>query len=531
MPIESKSDFKFNIDLGRTIGKNTLFSVVAKIIRVGIRMLMVPVVIHYIGLDGFGIWAVIAALASYMTLGVAGSGAALQKYVAESTGTGDFDRASSVLSVGGSLVFVFSISILVPLALLSHKLPQIMNIPKGFTVVFLHSLTILAIAMIFSNIGAVYGSIVMGGHRIDLARIVDLICVLIESVSIFLLLIYGFGILGLAISLASAEVIRGILYFILSARVLPSIKIRPSKITRPVIKGVIPFIAGYQLLNCLEIAYASILPLLILKYFDPELTGIFAVCSRLINVAILIPEAFLLPLLSGAAWIYAKRKFEQFSFLLHDAMKFTLTVLVPILVFLSLFGNKIFFGLTGHQDHLVLPSLILLSGAILFKAVSRNYFIMYRAAGGTWRDIIWTIIRILLLWGAFGLGIHFWQYNGGLIAYLLTELVGMIFMQSTIKKTMQTVQLRSMLSDFLKLIIGSLFICSICATLILLPLPLFGKDRFIALLHTAIASLLFLLMGGYTLWKSGYLSLKEKESVKSILLNLNMKQFARAKYS
>jgi len=60
------------MNLARAIGKNTLFSLIERIVRFSVGILMVPVVIYYIGLDGYGIWAIITAITSYMSMGVGG---------------------------------------------------------------------------------------------------------------------------------------------------------------------------------------------------------------------------------------------------------------------------------------------------------------------------------------------------------------------------------------------------------------------------------------------------------------------------
>jgi len=59
-----------------------------------LRIVVIPVMIGHLGMSGFGVWAVLMSIATYITLGGAGVKSAFQKYVAEATGTGDFDQAS-----------------------------------------------------------------------------------------------------------------------------------------------------------------------------------------------------------------------------------------------------------------------------------------------------------------------------------------------------------------------------------------------------------------------------------------------------
>src|SRR6202035_5145794 len=58
-------------NLASSIGKNTIFGVMSKIAQIATRLLTVPIVISHLGLDGYGIWAIIGT-AAMAVLSVAG---------------------------------------------------------------------------------------------------------------------------------------------------------------------------------------------------------------------------------------------------------------------------------------------------------------------------------------------------------------------------------------------------------------------------------------------------------------------------
>ena len=59
-------------DFAAAIGKNTIFGIVASGVQIATRLVSVPVVIHYLGLGGYGIWSIIMVTAAYMRFGTAG---------------------------------------------------------------------------------------------------------------------------------------------------------------------------------------------------------------------------------------------------------------------------------------------------------------------------------------------------------------------------------------------------------------------------------------------------------------------------
>ena len=72
-------------NLTAAIGKSTALGIVANVAQVGTRLFTVPIVIHHLGLGGYGIWNIIMMTATYMRFGSVGIKSAFQKYVAEAT--------------------------------------------------------------------------------------------------------------------------------------------------------------------------------------------------------------------------------------------------------------------------------------------------------------------------------------------------------------------------------------------------------------------------------------------------------------
>src|ERR1017187_523390 len=109
-------------NLAASIGRNTLFGIVARFAQVVTRLVTIPIVIAHLGLGGYGIWAIIMTTAAYMRFGSVGIKSAFQKYVAEATGNGDFETANKLLSTGCAAMLLVSLAGLMPIAFLSRQL-------------------------------------------------------------------------------------------------------------------------------------------------------------------------------------------------------------------------------------------------------------------------------------------------------------------------------------------------------------------------------------------------------------------------
>ena len=114
------------------IGTNTVFGVIARLAQAGTRLITVPIVITHLGLGGYGIWAIIMTGAAYMRFGSIGVKSAFQKYVAEATGNGNYERANQLLSTGTAVLLVISCLGLVPISLWSRQLARAAGVPPQF---------------------------------------------------------------------------------------------------------------------------------------------------------------------------------------------------------------------------------------------------------------------------------------------------------------------------------------------------------------------------------------------------------------
>src|SRR5881394_2012072 len=278
------------LTLTATVGKNTVFGVIARVVQAATRLVTVPIVIAHLGLGGYGIWAIIMTVAAYMRFGSIGVKSACQRYVAEATGKGNYERANQLLSTGTTVLLVISCVGLAPISLLSRQLAKAAGVPPEFLGSAAHAISMLAVIMLLSNLGAASEAIVMGGHRIDLARKFTTFFTVAEAV---------------AISMGISEVGFVGCCYIAAKKVVPEIEIGRKYITRTVLHELLRYAGSYQLVNIMEVIYAAIVPIAFLRVFGDESAGVYALAYRLQASALMLPDAFLLPILSGGALVFS----------------------------------------------------------------------------------------------------------------------------------------------------------------------------------------------------------------------------------
>lgn len=458
-------------NLAGNIGKNTIFGVLAGSTQIATRLVTIPIVIAHLGLGGYGIWSIIMTTAAYMRFGAVGVKSAFQKYVAEATGSGDYERANHLLSTGCAAMLGFSVLGLLPVFFWSTRLAQMAGVPGPFLGATSGAISVLALIMIMSNVGAVFEAIVMGGHRIDVVRRFGAGLAVVEAVAIVILLHFSYGLLAMASVMGTSEIVYVLCCFVASRRVVPRIRIASRYISKSVLPELFRFAGSYQLVSILQVSYAAIIPVTILRAFGAEHAGIYALSARLISPAQMLEDSFLLSILSGGAMVYASGATEKMKELLHKSFKITFAFALIPMSFIACFGPMIVFAWTGQSAAEFQTTLILVSITGAFQAVSTLGLVLYRISGNALLDNLRQVLVLaaLLLAAAFANKLGFYGVLAGLA---FSELIGMLFMIYAVTRTFRLFRPRTIFADGLKALGAGAGIIFVGLAMTRVPLPI-----------------------------------------------------------
>jgi len=502
--------------LASTIGRNTVFGMAANFAQIATRLITIPVVIKYLGLDGYGIWSIIMVTAAYMRFGSAGIKSAFQKYVAEATGSGNFEKANKLISTGSALMLALSLLGLIPVMFASKALAYAAGVPSHFLSAAAGSITLLALIILVSNSGAGYEAVVMGAQRMDLLRKVNIISTIGEAVAIVLLLHFHQGLFAMSAVMAASEILYILYCVVVSRQILPQIQIAPKHVTRTVIREFVTFAGSYQLVSIQEIIYGAILPVAVLRFFGATAAGAFAVVGRLVQAALMPQDAFLMPILSGSSFAFASGSAEQMKVVIIKAFKTTFGLSILPLSIICAAGTTILLAWTGQADPSFHVFLWLMSLAGLFKAVSLLQLVLYRASGKSLMDNIRQALRIVILLVIGFLG-NYLGLKGILAGLAFAELSGMVFMFFVLDHAFPGFKARILLPDTFRLT-GAAIATALMATLIVyLPIPWLAGERSVALVRVCMIGALTLAAAVPLLLRTGALSRTELHAILDVL--------------
>jgi O-antigen/teichoic acid export membrane protein len=489
-------------NLAASIGKNTLFGIVSNLAQVGTRLVTVPIVIHHLGLGGYGIWNIIMMTATYMRFGTVGVKTAFQKYVAEATGNDDYERANKLLSTGCAVMLVFSVGGLIPIAFFSHQIAKSAAVPPEFLRSTAGAISLLALIMVMANVGAVFESIVMGGHRIDLVRKFSTATTIAEAIAIVILLHFGYGLFAMSCVMGASELVYISCCYLVSHSVVPQVRVGIEFLSKDVLHELFRFAGSYQLVNLLEVLHNSLLPFAILRAFGANSAGVYAVVTRVVFSATILQDSFLPPILSGGTMVFASGSAEKMQALLTKAFKVTLALSLLPLGFIAVFGATMAYAWTGQND----PSFPVAFGLVCLRAMFGSFsllaLVLYRVSGKAVLDNIRQVLRIVVVVTIVALAPKLGFY-GALAGTALSELLGMLFMVFALTRTFHLFRAKSLLPDAVRLTMAAALILGVGAVASYIPLPGNPGGRLSATLRLVEVSLACLLVAWPSLLRTG----------------------------
>jgi O-antigen/teichoic acid export membrane protein len=498
--------------LASTVGRNTLFGVVANVVQVLTRLVTVPIVIHHLGLGGYGIWNVIMMTATYMRFGSVGIKTAFQKYVAEATGDGDYDRANRLLSTGAAIMLALSLAGLIPVFFFSQSIARMAGVPPEFLKSAASAIALLAVIMLMANIGAAFEAIVMGGHRIDLVRKFNTFFAVAEAVAIVVVLHFGYGLAAMAAVMGTSELIYLTCCYFVAHRIVPQIRLGLGWLSKDVLYELFRFAGSYQLVNVLEVVYSSLIPVAILRSFGANSAGVYAVVTRVVNSATALQSSFLPPILSAGTMVFASGSAQKMQALLSKALKVTLGLSLFPLGFIAVFGPTMAYAWTGQVDPSFRAAFWWVCLSTLFSAFSLLALVLYRVSGRALLDNFRQLLRIIVIVGVVALAPKL-GFIGVLMGLATCELAGMLFMFYALAKTFDVFRAKVMLPGTVRLSAAAVLILAAGVGASYIPLPGYQASRFFATLKLVEAGIACLLVAWPLLVRTGSVTTAEKQAL------------------
>lgn len=212
----------------RSPAANALQELAVFVYPVALTIVLTPVILHFIGTEDYGIFALAMVFISFVGLLDIGMGPAVVRFLSVSLATSDYREARAVLGVG--LTFFTGVGVIgLILALIGGQLlPDILSLSPDHSELATFAISLAGVGFFFTIIRAPYTAIPGALQRFDTVTVGNLVSTTAGAAGTVAVLAAGWGLRGLMIVTTLQPVLFLLMVVRSNRRLLPELKVRPA---------------------------------------------------------------------------------------------------------------------------------------------------------------------------------------------------------------------------------------------------------------------------------------------------------------
>lgn len=316
--------------MSKKLIRNTLFNVSGYAWSVLVALVLIPYIISRIGIDRYGIWALVGVLTGYFGLFDLGTGTSFVKYLAEFHTKKDYAKMNQVINTG----LVFYSLIALPITLLGFlfigPLLNLFNIPPGLhgeaRFVFLLGIILFGVFNTLRTVSALQ----TGLQRMDITNKMLIALSVPQVIGTVLCLELGYGLSGLMVNHALILAITGVVNVIVAFKIFPHLKLNPFLSNKEMFKQLFGFGYKIQLTTIAGWLQGQMDKILLAYFLSVGSVTYYTVAANLVARIRGLPLLVVSAVLPAASELGAKSDQESLKILYFRSMKYVAMTVLPI---------------------------------------------------------------------------------------------------------------------------------------------------------------------------------------------------------
>mgnify|MGYP001255520009 FL=1 len=228
-----------HLDKKSRLAKNTLFSVIAWFFPVIVGFVTTPILVTELGVEQYGIFAVILGFLSYSF--TFGTGKVVAKYIPEYQVTDESGKISDVISATLWFSLFVALTGAVVVALLTNTIvTEVLLIPTGSTEIATKAFYIACVTGVVMMTTQTFQYVLQGLHRFGSYVVLTNLNGLLLGGGNVILVLNGFGVVALMLWSLCVAGILGLMFYFRARQSLPNAAIK-TVIDRSILRSVIKY--------------------------------------------------------------------------------------------------------------------------------------------------------------------------------------------------------------------------------------------------------------------------------------------------
>ncbi len=504
----------------KTLGRSAITSGLAQLWRIASRLILTPLIISSIGMEGYGVWTLVFSVAAYVQMTNASFGLAYTKFTAECVRHRRYDELSHI--IGSGMTGVGSIAVLGLLLawLFGEPVMAWLEVPEAMVPdAALALVMVLGVLVVRMTVGCTM-EILAGLQRIDLTHRLNAFSYLLEFLVSVPLLIAGYGIVGLAAGHALGQVLINIIAYWMVRKRLPQVHISPLYLSREGMRKVLSVGGRFQLLWAVNTVASQSAKIILSKLVGVEWVGIYELAEKLIGLAKTASEAVIAPLMPAFASLRAGGDKLKERILFIKSSKTDVLMGGLSFTFIALFANRVLLMWTGQEVPQAAWTIQILAFPEVWLLLTSVVSASLRAQGQVRLEVTWALITFSLAIGLVIILAPLMGFEGVIYSRMIAQLVSTTwYLRAYFKQSGLGwgEYLKGTGIPKLAIILGSVATLIVVGHSLLPPLVPPGlSPRLGAAVELVVWSVPYLLVVGVTVWKF-YLEADDRERIGTLL--------------
>jgi O-antigen/teichoic acid export membrane protein len=288
-----------------TLARNWSWSGIASIWWIGSRLFLTPFVLQRISIDGYGVWSLLFALPTSVSVIDASFGQAYIKLTAEYEARKDRDGLSRLLGAGMLLVGSIGAVGLALVWLTRQWTLPLLQVPERLLEPAGNALLLVCITVVLQMSLGNVRQVLTGLQRADLTSKAAILSSVINFGLSLVLLDLGWGLEGLAVSFLAGEMCAIAIVRFWVHQLAPGLRLSPLRATRDAMHSVVALGARFQGLYFLTQWTTNGFRMLLAALLGPEFLGFFELAHRLLNLGEIGSNTVYTPMMPLLAQIHS----------------------------------------------------------------------------------------------------------------------------------------------------------------------------------------------------------------------------------
>ncbi|MGB6121672.1 MAG: flippase [Bacteroidota bacterium] len=330
-----------DLSSSKVVGRNAVYSLIGYGVAAAYILVLLPVVVHYLGTELFGLWVLIMALTGYIWLVDLGMSLSFTKYVAQYISERDYDNVSSVVRHG--ILFYLAVSVLVIAlgGLLAPHIFRALNVPAEQLELARHAFPIALLGFGINAILYVFLSLLSGIQRMDVVNIFTSVAFLLKFVAIAGALALGMGLIGMMAAEAAVGIVSLVPVVVIVRRFLPEVSLWRLGFDTSMFKRLLKFGGQLQVSRFAELVQLQFDKLLISRYIGLTAVTMYDFGSRPLNRLRALPATALMGLLPAVSALDVEGNQARIRAGLLRSTRYLMLFSVPLFAFVAAFAHEI----------------------------------------------------------------------------------------------------------------------------------------------------------------------------------------------